>query len=156
MPAKSTSDATRTRDRAARRGFSTRCNVSSPPKKATLTSRHGRRRLPGCQARDVPRRPGRKGPCPERRVGSIGVGPGRVRTTKKSQSLRKTDGRVAVRGQFRRRVQIPTEQRPTPAITAIAIPAVCPEEGQRLPTYIRRYRRAGAASAIASGVRLRS
>src|SRR5580704_7641486 len=38
MPAKSTNDATSTRDPAALCGSCIRCNVSSPPKKATLTS----------------------------------------------------------------------------------------------------------------------
>src|SRR5580692_9806322 len=38
MPAKSGKDATRTREPVARPGSSTLCNVSSPPKNATLTS----------------------------------------------------------------------------------------------------------------------
>jgi hypothetical protein len=74
----------------------------------------------------------------EKRLSEFGRLAARNQTTKRSQSLRKPGGRVVAPSRFRQRVRSPTAQHPVPATTATGIPAGCPGEGQRSPTYIRR------------------
>ncbi len=132
MPARSSNEATRTRESTARRGSCTLRRVSKPPKNATLTGPLRSMKASGlsllrCTQRFVSAasRSPKKG---NRACNRSGSKPAEEKKSKSSD----TDGRVVGQAQFRHKVQNRMERHPVPARITFGIRSGYPGAGRRL------------------------